>query len=159
MNDPGRPGRLLRSLLPVCLLSMAASSPVFAQFNARMDAILAQEKLTMGAASFILLTGAGLLDDSSGLEEAALAFSDRFPDLARAWDSEIRLGDYSLFLMRLNRMRGGLVYRFLPRSRYALRELRFLDIVQGQSFVGMTLSGERALRIMGRFLAWKESER
>lgn len=113
----------------------------------------------MGAASFILLTGAGLLGDSSTLEQAAVALTAKIPTATAAWDQPISLGDYSFYLMQVNQMPGGLMYRLFPNGRYALRELRFLDIVQGQSFENMNLSGERAVRIMGRLLSWKENNK
>ncbi len=147
-----------RLIITVALFLLSgAMSPLFAQFNDTMDVVLAQEKLTMGAASFLLLTGTGFLDDGSTLEQAAAALAQKIPEAKAAWDKEITLGEYSLYMMKLNRMKGGLMYALFPNGRYALRELRYLDVVQGQAFPAMSLSGERAARILGKLLTWKET--
>lgn len=137
------------------------ATPAFAQFNDTMDEILAQDKLTLGAASFILLSSAGELDDSSSLEQAASALSAKIPGISADWNEEINLGQYSSYLMKVHSVKGGLMYRMCANGplapRYALRELRFLEIVQGRAYTPMSLSGERAVRILGRLLSTKEA--
>ncbi|MDZ7793086.1 MAG: hypothetical protein U5P10_05160 [Spirochaetia bacterium] len=44
------------------------------------------------------------------------------------------------------------MYRLFPGPRYAVRELAFIDAVQGSSYPNSPLSGERAIRILERFL-------
>ena len=54
-------------------------------------------------------------------------------------------------------MHGGIMYSILPGPRYATRELAFLGIISGPAKPGMSLSGERALRILEQVLHRKEA--
>jgi hypothetical protein len=51
------------------------------------------------------------------------------------------------------------MYWVLPSPRYATRELAYLGIISGAAKLGMSLSGERALRILEQMLHRKEAAR
>jgi hypothetical protein len=55
-------------------------------------------------------------------------------------------------LTRAFKIDGGIMYRILPGPRYATRELAYLGIITGPAKAGMSLSGERALRILEMIL-------
>jgi hypothetical protein len=54
---------------------------------------------------------------------------------------------------------GGWMYTITSRPRYAARELAFRNVIQGRAYPRMELSGERAMRIVGRVLALEEEGR
>ena len=62
-------------------------------------------------------------------------------------------------LTRAFEIHGGVMYWILPGPRYATRELAYLAIISGPAKPGMSLSGERALRILEKMLNSKEAAR
>lgn len=143
----------------VLLFLIAGCIPLFAGFNDTMDATLAEERLTLGSASWMLMSGAGLIDQNATGEEALSALAGRIDGVSRTSNTEITLGEFSWYLMEVFEMKGGLMYRLFPGPRYALRELRFREFVQGSAYAAMPLSGERAFRILGRVLASREAQK
>jgi hypothetical protein len=148
--------KVLRKTL-LFALCICAASYVFAGFNDTMDIALGEERLTLGSAAWMLLSGSGQIDGESSREEAARLLSSRIPGISTDPNTTVTLGEFSWYLMEVYGMKGGLIYSLFPGPRYALRELRFRDIVQGSAYPGMTLSGERALRILGRLVSDKEA--
>ena len=128
-------GKRCRAWLLAFALFAGAALPAFAGFNEAMDAVLAEERLSLASASYLILSEARLIDENATAEDAARALAERIPGIDANPARTVTLGEY------------------------ALRELQFLKIVQGRAFSRMPLSGERAARIMGRYLAWKEETR
>jgi hypothetical protein len=141
--------------LAVLLLILPAGN-LFAGFNDIMDQILAQEELTYGSAAWLVLTGTGVLSDEASIDDAVMEMGQRVPKIAADRDRIITLGEFSLLVMKGWEIKGGLFYSLIPSPRYALRELRFLEIVQGRAYCRMKITGERAVRILGRVVSWKE---
>ena len=133
-----------------------AAAPVMAGFNETMDVILEQDSLTYGAASFLILSGAGVLDDGATLEESALRMGELAPKVVLASDEPVTLGQYSYMIMTVYSIKGGIFYSLFKNPHYSLRELRFQNIVQGKAYPRMTLSGERAVRILSRVISVQE---
>ena len=72
--------------------------------------------------------------------------------LGRGVDEPVTLGEYSLLTMNAFGITGGMMYTLIPSPRYAARELAFREVIQGRAYPRMDLSGERAIRIVGRVL-------
>jgi hypothetical protein len=159
LPSPRLLGKRRRALILACALFAGAALPAFAGFNEAMDAVLAEERLSFASASYLILSEARLIDEGATAEDAARALAARIPGIDANPARTVTLGEYAWYLMKVNGMTGGLMFRVAPGPRYALRELKFLEIVQGRAFTRMPLSGERAARIMGRYLAWKEEKR
>lgn len=138
------------------LLAFLAVSGVFADFNSSLDSILAEKSLTYGGASYILLTGAGAAGEDITFEKAAGIMKERIPSSEMEWNKPVTLGMFSYLAMETYGIKGGLLYKFFPGPRYALREMRFKRYVQGRAFNGMNVSGERALRIINRIIEKQE---
>ena len=134
------------------VLSMFAVFDISADFNSSLDTVLSEKNLTYGSASYVLLSGAGEIDENASFAEAARVMSEKASVTGISWDEEISLGMYSHLVMQTYGISGGIFYRIFPGPRYALRELRFRRIIQGRSYTGMSLSGESALRILNRVL-------
>jgi hypothetical protein len=124
-----------------------------AQSAATMDTILDQDMLSFGAASYLLLAARGDIDDDTDFEQAAGMMAKAQPLFSdKGAEETLDLGEFSFLLMEVYDLGGGLMYSILPSPRYAVRELAFLKIVQGSSYPNSALTGERAVRILERYL-------
>ena len=139
------------------IIFFAPAFTVSAEFNTTMDYILSEEKLSYGSASFALLAGTGYISEEASVQEASDQMAQLFPDTAMEWDSPVTLGSFSYMIMKAYEMDGGLMYRFFPGPRYAVRELKFKKIIQEKSYGTMNITGERAFRIIGRVLEREEN--
>ena len=139
------------------IIFLASVSAVSADYNETMDSIISEEKISYGEASFALLLGTDVIDEYFSVEEAAAVMSEKYPSTSMDWDSSVNLAHFSFMIMSAYNMKGGLMYRIFPGPRYAVRELRYKKILQGKSYSTMSLSGERALRIIGRVLEKEEA--
>ncbi|MFW5642489.1 MAG: hypothetical protein ACOCYQ_00550 [Alkalispirochaeta sp.] len=152
-----------------------------AQSNQRIDEILSQESITYGHAVYLLLTSQQAIPDDATPDEAHALLEQgpanrsnvsyriggtsfttrRLPQTPLGYppDHPLTLGEFSRLTMETFGITGGMMYTILPHPRYAARELAFRDVVQGRAYPRMSLSGERALRIVGRVLALDEEGR
>ena len=142
----------------ILLFFISGIFTVSADFNTTVDSILAEEKISYGSASFALLVGTGVLSEGVTVQEAAEKMAADYPDTEMEWDRAVTLDQFSYMIMTAYNMKGGLMYRLFPGPRYAVRELRHKKILQGISYSTMSLSGERAFRIIGRVLEMEEAE-
>jgi hypothetical protein len=117
-----------------------------AQSNQLIDTVLAQDHITYGNA-VTLLQAADTAQAGSSQKAAPFDYPDDHP---------LTLGEFSLMVMQTFDIPGGITYSAKPSPRYAARELAFRNIVQSHSYPRMALSGERAMRIIGRVLALEE---
>jgi len=143
--------------LTVLLLLTAAS--LGAQSNEALDALLEQRTATLADAAYLVLAASGRIDGDSTAEQAASALDGQGWEIPeRSADDPVTLGEYAYLLMQALEIKGGLMYRLLPGPRYAGRELAFLEIIKGDASPYRTFSGEEAIGILGRLLAWKEEQ-
>jgi len=145
-----------KSLFLFLVLLTVVIFPAAAQFNDTMDTILAGDQLTYGAASFLVLNGAGLISDDMSTAEAAGEMSRVLPDLVKSPNDNVTLSEYAWMIMTVYDIPGGLLYTIFPGPRYALRELRFQEIIQDVAYPKMDVPGQRAVHILGRAVRWKE---
>ncbi|TVR91759.1 MAG: hypothetical protein EA428_05120 [Spirochaetaceae bacterium] len=133
------------------LLFLLPIMGLWPQSASYLDSVLQSERIRYQDAAYLLLLGAGLIDDELSPSEALRFYEERGWGLSRlSPQDELTLGGYSLMTMRVFELRGGPMYSLFPVRRYALRELRFRGLVQGRSAPGTPLSGERAVRILER---------
>jgi hypothetical protein len=131
-----------------------------AQSNEVLDAVLGEPTLSYGNAAYLVGTASGHFPETTApadavplMEQAGLAAPGLGPN------DPVTLGDFSYMLTRAFSIPGGIMYRILPSPRYATRELAYLGIISGPAKPGMSLSGDRALRILERILNQKEAAR
>ncbi|MDA3947998.1 MAG: hypothetical protein PF508_02130 [Spirochaeta sp.] len=157
------------------LLLIGAVGHVTAQSNQIIDEVLAQDQIDYGHAIYLLLSAGGIIDDDATVEEAHRLFesgpasrsngstggSARLPQTPLGYppDHPVTLGEFSLLTMETFGISGGWMYTITSRPRYAARELAFRNVIQGRAYPRMELSGERAMRIVGRVLALEEEGR
>ena len=149
-----------RVMLLMFVLALGGVSFLAAQSNEVLDAVLAQPSLSYASAAYLVGTASGHLADTvapedavSQLEQAGLGIP------GRKADDPVSLGDFSYMLTRAFGIHGGIMYTILPGPRYATRELAYLDIISGPAKPGMTLPGERALRILEQVIHSREAAR
>ena len=140
-------------------LAILATLPVAAQSNELIDRVLASPSITYGDAAYLVLLGSGRIDETTPIADAVREAESAPVALGKAAEDPLTLGDFSLLTMESFGIPGGMMYRLLPLPRYAARELAFRDVVQGRTYPRMALSGERALRIVGRVLTLQEQGR
>ena len=134
-------------------------SPAVAQTAERIDEILDQDELTVGAAAYIAAASGDVVPDSAGTEEALSALGELgFPADAVSADDPIRLDQFSYMLMLSHERSGGMLYTLFPGPRYALRELEHERVVRGGGDPGDTLTGSRGLRLVGRLITVADAE-
>ena len=144
------------------LLLTAFAAGAAAQSNEVVDEILEQSVIEYGHAAYILLSATGAIDDAASVTDAHALLEDNAAELPQSplgYESgqPINLGEFSGMAMESFGIGGGVMYALLPGPRYAARELAFRGIIQGDAYPRMDLSGERALRILGRILALEEN--
>lgn len=150
--------KLLLIMVLGLLAGWVAPAVLFAQSAAVMDTILDQEMLSFGAASYLLLAARGDIEADEDFAQAAEMMTDIQPAFSKMSPEEtLNLGEYSYLLMKVYDLSGGLMYSILPGPRYAVRELAYIDVVQGSSYPNSALSGERAVRILERYLTVSRS--
>ena len=149
-----------RVMVLVGVLTMTGVSLLAAQSNEVLDAVLGQAALSYANAAYLVGTASGHFPDTvtpedsvAQLEQAGLGIKGRNPA------DRVSLGEFSYMLTRAFGIHGGIMYTILPGPRYATRELAYLDIISGPAMPGMSLSGERALRILEQVLHHREAAR
>ncbi len=142
---------LAAGLVLSCALGVSAQSGAF------MDRFLEEPAAAYGDAAYLVLVGAGLLKEGEAPERALAVLEERGWAIAgRGAGDPLTLGEFAFLVMRTYGIPGGLMYHVAPGPRYATRELEYLEVIQGKGRPGSVVSGERAARILGRVLDWKE---
>lgn len=147
-----------RILLLVVLVGLSVTVG-FAQSNALIDQVLEQKKVGYSYAAYLVLSGAGIIQDTSTPEQAMEALKQQDWGIKVPEEpTDISLGQYAYFIMRAFDIQGGIMYRLLPGARYAAREIAYLGFVADNPSPYRGLSGEEALQILNNVLAWKEEQ-
>jgi hypothetical protein len=72
--------------------------------------------------------------------------------------TDISLGQYAYLIMKAFNIPGGLMYRLMPGSRYAAREIAYLGFVTENPSPYRSISGQEAMQILNNVLSWKEEQ-
>ncbi len=139
--------KLTRRYLAVvlcALLSVMVAVEAHGQSPELIDALLETDYMThRDAAALIAVVSAVPARPSSRIRDDAA-------------DQPITVGQYSRLLMRTFNIPGGVLFRLTGLPRYAARDLAFRGIIQGDLYPGASVSGQHALRILGRVLELRE---
>ncbi|MDZ7793087.1 MAG: hypothetical protein U5P10_05165 [Spirochaetia bacterium] len=87
-------------IMGICILGLLAAvagpSVLCAQSAASMDAILDQDMLSFGGASYLLLVAQGEIEDDAGFAQAAELMADTQPVFSdKEAEAALTLGEYS----------------------------------------------------------------
>ena len=145
-------------LILLGLMLICFSLFVHSQSNTVIDELLEKEKAGFGRTAYMVFTASGIMRDDSSLEESLRYLNKLNWNMKNKEPGEyITLGEYSLMLMKTFSIEGGIMYQLFPGPRYAARELYYLELIDENRNSNRYLSGEEVIRILGRFLEWKES--
>ncbi len=147
--------RLAGAIGLLLLMPLAA----FGQFSSALDDILEQSELQCGQAAYLALNAAGAAGETIEPQAAWAQIQeyDWFSSDKQATDS-VSLGEYSLMLMQLFEIPGGIMYSLFPSARYASRELGFLGIIPQNAGAYRTLDGSEAVSILGQVLQHQKEQ-
>jgi hypothetical protein len=151
----------------------AAGEPLAALTEAELlDRIRAAQAVTVQDAAAAVLLASGRLERGEGagsgsgagetigaqsaeidLERAASRAAELFP-LRKAGTAPVSTAEYAYLLVEGFDLPQGLLYRLAPSPRYALRELRFRELIPQEYEATETLTGREALSLLARIRAW-----
>ena len=135
------------------VLLVLAILPLSAQSNELLDQLLDQPQAHFGDVVYMTMAAAKLVPETATPQEAIQALQQqgwKIPVLPP--DATIQLGTYSFLLMKAFKMTGGIMYSFFPGPRYACRELGYLKIIDSDVRTLRSVSGEEAVRILGKVM-------
>lgn len=139
------------------VLFLCTVLPLAAQSNQLLDQLLDQPDAHFADVAYMTMAAAKLVPETATREEALQSLQQQGWNIRMlAPEDPIALGDYSFLLMKAFKIRGGLFYSLFPSPRYACRELGYLKIIAADARPGRTLSGEEAVRILGKVMARQE---
>ncbi len=139
----------MRIPLALIFAMVAATFPAFAQSNAAVDELLAQEKAQIGSSAYMVLNAGGLIGEDATLDDAFATLKAKgwLAD-ARSAEAPILLDEYCLLVMRGLGLKGGVMYSLFPGLRYGYRELVARGIVNASGGPKRAIAGDEALRIL-----------
>ena len=142
----------------VFLLIFALSSlSLYAQSNDQIDRLLQEEKTTINTASFLILTSAGIIDENSNTASAVKYINNKnWYKKGIKGDKVLTAGDASYLFMKAFNINGGIMYKIAPSPRYALREMKYLDILDRKTETSEIMSGEDFLIFLSEALSLEE---
>jgi hypothetical protein len=149
-----------RALFLAFVLAAIAVPLLSAQSNEVLDSVLGEATISYSNAAYLVGTAAGLLPETTSPADAVPLLEQKgWGTPGRGPTDPVTLGDYSYMLTRAFDIHASIMSWVLPGPRYATRELAYLGIISGPAKPGMSLSGDRALRILEQILHRKEAAR
>ncbi len=142
-----------RAIFLMFVMAAVGAPLLAAQSNEVLDSVLGEAALSYANAAYIVGTASGHIDETVSPQDAVTQMEQQKlgrPGLKPT--DPVTLGDYSYMCARAFGLSGTIMYAILPGPRYATRELVFLGIISGPAMPGMSLSGERALRILEQII-------
>jgi hypothetical protein len=144
---------------PVAFLALlfCAILPLSAQSNELLDQLLDQPEAHFGDVVYMTLAAAKVVPETATPQEALQALQQQnWKVKVLPAEAPITLGDYSYLLMKAFKLRGGALYTLFPGPRYACRELGYQKIISSDVRTFRNVSGEEAVRMLGKVMARQE---
>ena len=145
---------------PVLFLLLLFPVLAQAQNAAELDALLETPALSVAGAARFVLGSVDLLP--KGLSGPAAQKAAYDMALSKGWitggpNDAITLENAAFLIMSAFDVKGGLMYSLVPGPRYAYREMLYRKLIQGRADPGMSVSGERLLRIIDKTASYAEN--
>jgi hypothetical protein len=136
----------------VCAMLLLSAAAARGQTAAETENLLSAGEISFSQAAYFILASAP--GNPPGNPEAAFTMAGEKGWLpARAESgSAVTLGGLSLLMVNAFNLKGGLLYRLFPGSRYAYREMTSRGFIEGRAYPSLKVSGEQFLWILGRVL-------
>lgn len=146
-----------RRLLLVCCLAGLALVPALAQSARFMDGLVASPAINAGQAAYLVAVSAELAgEDATPQECLDLIERNNWGGPTKAADAAITLADFSLWLCKAYKVKGGFLYQWFPGPRYAFRELAFAGVMPYDAAPDMACSGPESMRILNKMMERKQ---
>jgi len=142
----------------ICLLanSVFLSAQESQSTAEEIETLLNTGVVTYAQASRFVLEAANVLAASDPKEAFDYAMQQKWLPKNVSADGLARLDHISLLLMSSFNVKGGIMYSITKNSRYAYRELVYLNVIQYRADPAMPVSGERLLFVVGRLIGESE---
>jgi len=134
-------------LLIPCLVPAQNVSPA-----AEFENLLNTQAVTYAQASRFVLEAADVLVTRDVQEAFEYVVNQRWLPENIGADDEARLDHVALLLVKAFNINGGLLYSVTGNARYAYRELRYMNVIQGRVVSSMPVTGERLIFYVNRLL-------
>ena len=142
-----------KRLLVFTALLLVCACLAFGQSNDQIDLILNQETASIGAAAYLAMSSAGLVEDGASFARAVSVAQDAgLLDAAAAADAPATFGQFAYMMMGAHEVSGGMMYLLLPGPRYAAREFVYQDWTPVHRGPEDQIDGQFLIRVSGRFL-------
>lgn len=126
---------------------------LFAQSNEEVDRLLSQDPAQVGQAAYLVLTAAGVIEDTATAGQALVAAQQRgLLSEETQVDDAVQFGEFAYMLTDSFGVPGGVMYRLIPGPRYAAREVVFQGWSRSRRAPGEELSGNVVARIVSVYL-------
>ncbi|MDR1428650.1 MAG: hypothetical protein LBI85_00035 [Spirochaetaceae bacterium] len=145
--------KIQRRVLFMVSAMVLFAAAAYGQTAAETESLLDAGEISFSQAAYFTL--ASVVETPPDDPEAAFAEAGKRGWLPAGADGggSVTLGDLSLLLVKAFNLKGGLMYRFFPSSRYAYREMTSRGFIEGRAYPDLKVSGELFLRILGNILA------
>lgn len=140
------------SILSIAFFLVAAFA--YSQANEEIDLFMAKEKADIGTASAFVFAAAGIeAQNTSAIEY--INKNNWFKEEVK--ESDLLRTDYASYLiMKAFNQNGGIMYKFLEGPRYALREMKYLKMIDQRQDPAKIISGTEFMILLSEYLSWKE---
>ncbi|MCR5252353.1 MAG: hypothetical protein K6C98_01395 [Treponema sp.] len=134
-------------------LSTIVAAMIFsasAQSAQKVTELLSVERITYADASYFIAIQSGLAsDDISEAEAFDILKENKFIKNKNVQSSdEIKIKDMSFLCVKAAEIKGGLLFRITKAPRYALRELKAMNIVPNDTDPAAFVSGKEFINIL-----------
>jgi len=145
-------------LISIVVIFVIAAAGVSGQSMQIIDDLLATENAEFGDSVYMIAIGSGLADDSATVSEAVELINKKGWNVSnKTAEHAITLGELSFVIMQALDVEGGIMYGLLPSPRYAVRELNYLGLIDGEAHPGNPVSGSDVIKILSGALEIKEA--
>ena len=137
------------------IVLLSAVPSISAQSNTSLDVLLDKREASFGDVAYLALTAMKLIPETASAAQAVEALKGTGWKIRMLGpDSAVTLGDYAHLLMTAFKIQGGILYSLFPGPRYACRELAFLNVISVDARPLRSVSGEEAVRILGKVMEY-----
>jgi len=140
---------MLKKITAWGLVAVWGVASLAAQSNDRLDELLAQAPAKLDAASYLIMTSAGLVSQDSDPSAAFdAAVSGGFLPPGKHPEDGVSVEDLSYFVMKAQKIPGGLEWMFFPSPRAAYRELAFREVINASAGPQRLVAGDEVMRTL-----------
>ena len=138
------------------IVFLLVAAITYSQSNEEIDLFMGKEKADIGTASAFVLAAAGI--ELQGNSDSAIEYINKnkwFKNEVKESDS-LRIDYASYIIMKAFNQKGGIMYKFVSGPRYALKEMKYLKMVDQKTYPAKIISGEDFMILLSEYLSWKE---